>query len=119
MKETKHTTIDGYISEFPPEIAERLTQIRNTIRDAAPEAKEVISYHMPAFRQGKILVYFAAHQRHIGFYALPTGNEAFKEELKKYVTGKGSIQFPYAEPLPLDLIRDMVLFRLAEVTGQI
>jgi len=79
----------------------------------APDAVESISYAMPAYKlNGKPLVYFAGYKNHIGFYATPTGHEAFKEELSKYKQGKGSVQFPVDEPMPLDLIRRIVAFRV-------
>ena len=84
-------------------------------QEVAPEAQEVISYNMPAFKQGKILVYFAAFKNHIGFYALPSGNAAFREALSKYKVGKGSIQFPLNQAIPFDLIKEMVAFRLEEI----
>lgn len=94
---------------------ERCGQLRRCILDAAPGVEEVISYNMPAVKKKKIVVYYAAYDGHIGLYATPTGNEAFREELKNYKTGKGSIQFSHGEPLPEDLIRRIVEYRLAEV----
>ncbi len=112
----KYTSIEQYIADFPEEIASRLKQTLETISRTAPDAKACIAYNMPAFKYlGKPLVYFAAFKNHIGFYALPSGNEAFRKELESYVTGKGSIQFPHTEELPLGLIREMVLFRVEEV----
>lgn len=115
MNKKTYTNIDAYIADFPKEVAEKLTAIRNCIHETAPKAEETISYNMPAFRQKKILVYFAAFKKHIGFYALPSGNAAFQKELAQYKTGKGSIQFPLDEDLPMDLIQQIVAFRLAEV----
>ncbi|MEO8236680.1 MAG: DUF1801 domain-containing protein [Flavobacterium sp.] len=100
----KPATIDEYIGGFPNEVQEILEEIRMTIQKAAPEAKEKISYSMPAFEQNGIVVYFAAFKKHIGLYALPSGHEAFVEELSKYKSGKGSVQFPLNEPMPFDLI---------------
>jgi uncharacterized protein YdhG (YjbR/CyaY superfamily) len=88
--------------------------MRQTIKEAAPDAEEVISYKMPAFKYHGMLVYFAAYKKHIGFYALPTGHSEFKEELSVYKQGKGSVQFPLSQPLPLDLITKMVKFRVLE-----
>ncbi len=110
----KPTDIDEYISGFPPEVQERLEQMRATIKKAAPQAEEVISYAMPAFKLNGMLVFFAAFKNHIGFYATPTGHEAFKEELSAYKAGKGSVQFPFDQPLPLDLVTKIVKFRVAE-----
>ena len=91
-----------------------LEQIRKTIKQAAPEAEEVISYQMPAYKQHGILVYFAAFTNHIGFYATPNGHLKFKEELSMYKQGKGSVQFPIDQPIPLDLISEIVKFRVDE-----
>lgn len=107
--------VDEYIQEFESEIKERLITLRDLIQKTAPEAVESISYGMPAYKvNGKPLVYFAGYKAHIGFYATPTGHEAFAEELSRYKQGKGSVQFPLNEPLPIKLITDMVKFRLAE-----
>lgn len=109
------TNTDEYILEFENETRERLITIRTLIRETAPEAVESISYGMPAYKvNGKPLVYFAGYKSHIGFYATPTGHEAFAKELSHYKQGKGSVQFPLNEPLPLKLIKEIVLFRLAE-----
>lgn len=110
----KPATIDEYIGGFPGEVQEILEEIRMTIQKAAPEAKEKISYSMPAFDQNGIVVYFAAFKKHIGLYALPSGHETFREELSKYKSGKGSVQFPLNEPMPLDLISRIVRFRVKE-----
>jgi uncharacterized protein YdhG (YjbR/CyaY superfamily) len=88
--------------------------MRKTIKAAAPKAEELISYQMPAYKYKGVLVYFAAFEKHIGFYATPTGHAAFKNELSKYKTGKGSVQFPLTEPLPLDLVKRIVQFRVKE-----
>lgn len=109
------TNVDEYILEFENETRERLIAIRTLILETAPEAVESVSYGMPAYKvNGKPLVYFAGYKSHIGFYATPTGHEAFAKELSKYKQGKGSVQFPLNEPLPLVLIKEMVLFRLEE-----
>ena len=110
----KPATIDEYIGAFPNEVQKILEEIRITIQKAAPDAKEKISYSMPAFDQNGIVVYFAAFQKHIGLYALPTGHEAFREELSKYKSGKGSVQFPLNELIPFDLITRIVRFRVKE-----
>lgn len=106
--------IDEYIALQTPELQTLLEQMRQTIKKAAPEADEAISYNMPAFKYHGILVYFAAYKNHIGFYATPTGQSEFKEELSVYKQGKGSVQFPLNQPLPLDLISKIVKFRLTE-----
>ena len=110
----KPKDIDDYISSFPENTQKLLEQVRETIRKAAPEAIEKISYAMPTFYLNGNLVHFAAFTNHIGFYALPSGNEAFQKELSAYKTGKGSIQFPIGEPMPLDLIAKIVKFRVEE-----
>lgn len=112
---TTFTTVDEYLREFESETQERLMALRDLIRKTAPQAVESISYGMPAYKvNGKPLVYFAGYKSHIGFYATPTGHEAFAEELSKYKQGKGSVQFPLNEPLPMKLIKEIVQFRLAE-----
>ncbi|KUJ59651.1 hypothetical protein AR687_22230 [Flavobacteriaceae bacterium CRH] len=114
METKKPENINEYIGGFPNEVQEILEKIRDTIQKAAPDAKEKISYSMPAFEQKGIVVYFAAFKNHIGLYALPSGHEAFKEELSKYKTGKGSVQFPLNKPMPFDLITKIVKFRVKE-----
>ncbi|RWX02489.1 iron chaperone [Flavobacterium cerinum] len=110
----KPNDINEYIALFPENVQKLLEQIRSIIQKAAPEAIEAISYAMPTFKLNGILVHFAAFQNHIGFYALPSGNEAFQKELSAYKTGKGSIQFPLNEPLPEALITKIVKFRAQE-----
>ena len=111
----KPDSVDAYISEFPADIQEKLFQIREIIRENAPDAIESISYGMPAYKLNKKpLVYFGGFEKHIGFYATPTGHERFKNELAVYKQGKGSVQFPHNLALPLDLIAEIVKFRVAE-----
>lgn len=108
-------TIDDYIQSFPADIQKILQKVRKTIRKAAPEAVETINYQMPTFKlNGKNLVHFAAWKSHIGFYATPSGNTAFKKDLSKYKGAKGSVQFPTTEPIPYDLIEKIVVFRVKE-----
>jgi len=114
MRTIKPKNIDEYIMGFPVEVQKTLEQVRKTIKKAAPDAEETISYAMPAFKFYGMLVYFAAFKNHIGFYALPSGNEAFQKELSGYKTGRGSIQFPLDKPLPLKLITQIVKFRVYE-----
>lgn len=107
--------ISEYIAAFPKNVQKLLQQIRTTIKKAAPKAEETISYAMPAFSlYGKKLVYFAGYKNHIGFYATPTGHEAFKKELAVYKQGKGSVQFPLDEPMPVSLITKIVQFRVKQ-----
>ena len=115
MMPGKPTNIDEYIAEFPKETQIILEKIRTIIKKLVPESEEAISYGMPAFKLNKMaLVYFAGYKNHIGFYATPTGHKEFKEELSNYKQGKGSVQFPLSEPMPYDLIKRIVKFRVAE-----
>lgn len=108
-------TIDEYIKTFPKDVRGILEQMRQTIRTAAPEAVEAISYQMPTFKlNGKNLVHFAAFKNHIGFYPIPSGIEAFKKELSAYKQGKGSVQFPLDKPVPYGLVEKVVRFRVKE-----
>lgn len=108
-------SVDEYIQSFPEEIQEILEQIRKIIKENAPESIEEIAYGMPAYKTNKKpLVYFAAFSKHIGFYATPTGHERFAKELSKYKQGKGSVQFPLNQDIPLDLIKEIVKFRVEE-----
>lgn len=113
-KPTGFTTIDEYIAGFPQETQKILQEIRAVIRAAAPLAQEKISYQMPTFFLEGNLVHFAAWKNHIGFYPAPSGAQAFAEELSAYESSKGSIRFPIDKPLPLELIRKIVEYRLAE-----
>lgn len=116
---SRATTIDEYIAEFPPETQRALQEVRELIRAHAPGATETISYAMPTFDLNRRhLVHFAGYPHHIGFYPIPTGMAAFKDELSAYKTGKGSVQFPLNAPLPRDLIRRIVEFRVAENTAR-
>jgi uncharacterized protein YdhG (YjbR/CyaY superfamily) len=111
----KPKSTDEYISNFPKEIQIVLQEVRKTIKNVAPKANESISYGMPAYKfNGKVLVYYAGYKNHIGFYATPTRHAEFTEELAKYKQGKGSVQFPINEPMPLDLITKIVKFRVFE-----
>jgi len=106
--------IDRYISGFPEEVQKILEQVRKTIRNEAPEATETINYGIPTFQMGGNLVHFAGFKNHIGFYPAPSGIEAFKAELSTYKGAKGSVQFPLNKPIPYDLIRRIVKFRVQE-----
>ncbi len=114
MHDIKIINIDAFISGFPPETQEILEQLRATIKNAAPDAEEKISYGIPTFSLKGNLVHFAAYKHHIGFYPGASGIEAFKNELTLYILSKGIVQFPLGQPLPLDLITQMVLFRVKE-----
>ena len=115
MITTKPNNIDEYIAGFPKDIQKILEQIRKTIKKAAPDAEEKVSYGMPTFTLNKVyLIYFAGYKKHIGLYPAPIGIEAFKKELSVYKTGKGSVQFPLDKPIPFDLITKIVKFRTTE-----
>lgn len=111
---TRFSTVDEYIASFPPKEKKALTTLRKAIRAAAPEAQEVISYNMPAYKHHGMLVYFAAHTGHAGLYPMPSAIIAFKKELAAYTTAKSTVQFPYDKPIPLALISKMVQFRVKE-----
>jgi uncharacterized protein YdhG (YjbR/CyaY superfamily) len=112
--QSKYNSIDEYIATFPAETRRILEELCATIRAAAPDAAEKISYQMPTFAQAGNLVHFAAHKGHIGFYPTPSGIEAFRDELAAYESSKGAVRFPLGQPLPLDLISRIVKFRVAE-----
>ncbi|MFY7840234.1 MAG: iron chaperone [Lacibacter sp.] len=111
---TSITTIDAYLADFPVGTQALLQQMRSTIAKAAPKAEEAISYGMPTFKLEGNLVHFAGYKNHIGFYPAPSGIDAFADELKKYKTSKGAIQFPVDEKLPLALVTKIVKFRVKE-----
>lgn len=111
----KYRDVDEYINSFPGNTRSLLKQMRNTIRKAAPNADESIAYGMAAYKLfNRPLVYFAGFDKHIGFYATPTGHSEFATELSEYKQGKGSVQFPLNKPLPLDLVSRITKFRVKE-----
>ncbi len=111
-------SVEEYLGRFDGEVRHRLESMRETVRAAAPDAVESIAYGMPAYKvDGKPLVYFAGYERHVGFYATPNGHEAFADEFAGYPQGRGSVQFPHTEPLPTDLVRRVVEFRVGVVRG--
>jgi uncharacterized protein YdhG (YjbR/CyaY superfamily) len=110
----KPVNVNQYISFFPPETQLLLQQLRIAIRQAAPDAEEVISYQMPAYKYHGMLVYFAANKNHIGFYPTSTPVIAFKKELAGFECSKGAIRLPFDQPLPLGLIREIVRFKIEE-----
>lgn len=111
---TSYTNIDGYISQFPADVQEILEQVRETIRHAAPDAKEKISYQMPTFKQHGILVYFAAWKKHIGLYPAISGEKTLEKAVARYAGSKGNLQFPLEEPIPYDLIERIVKLRVKQ-----
>ena len=110
----RYQNVDTYIADQPTQVIELLESVRTAIKKAAPQAQEVISYNMPAYKQNGMLVWFAAHSRHIGFYPRGSGIEEFMDELSGYKVSKGTIQFPFDKPLPIKLISKIVKFRVAE-----
>ena len=112
--QTSPKNIDEYIVGFPQDVQEILEKIRSTIKKAAPDAEETISYQMPAFKQNGILVWFAAFKNHIGFFPKVSAIEAFKDELSGYELSKGTIRFPLNKPIPFDLVKRIVMFRVKE-----
>lgn len=110
--------VDEYIAGFPREVQEILQQIRTTIKQVAPDAEEAIKYGIPTFVLNGNLVHFAAFKHHVGFYPTPSGIEAFKDELARYQSAKGSVQFPIDEPMPLRLIEEIVRFRVKEASAK-
>jgi uncharacterized protein YdhG (YjbR/CyaY superfamily) len=110
--------IDGYISQFPPDVQAILQQVRTTISSAAPQAKETISYLMPAFKQHGILVYFAAWEKHIGMYPPISGDKALEKAIARYAGPKGNLQFPLDETIPCDLIERIVKLRVKQDTAK-
>ncbi|NCA99064.1 MAG: hypothetical protein EOM03_05170 [Clostridia bacterium] len=117
-KQPSLTTMDEYIERYSGDVRERLKALRAVIRESAPLASEKISYQMPTFYLEGNLVHFAAFDHHIGFYPAPSGIERFKADLAPYKWAKGSVQFPHNQPLPLDLVRQIVTFRVEENLAQ-
>ena len=107
-------TVAEYFSAFPASTKKVLMKMRETIRQAAPQAEELISYNMPAFKLHGVLVYYAAYKSHIGFYPTASPMKAFKEELADYKTSKGAIQFPIEKAIPTNLVKKIVKFRINE-----
>lgn len=116
MDNKTSNNIDEYISNFPENVQATLQKLRRVIKESAPEAKEAISYGMPAFKLNGNLVYFAAYKTHIGFYPTSSGIQAFKNELSSYDTSKGTVRLPIGKPVPFALVKKIVKFRVKEVT---
>ena len=115
MKTATPQSIDEYIAKSPQQARKPLQLVRLTVRKAASAAEETISYGMPAFKyKGKVIIYFAGYKNHIGVYATPSGHLAFQKELSAYKRGRGSVQFPLNQPMPLDLISRIVRFRMKQ-----
>ncbi|WP_245579212.1 iron chaperone [Algoriphagus mannitolivorans] len=114
MMNPKPESVEQYLSWYEEPKRGKLDQMRAILKKALPEAKELVSYHMPAYKTSEVLVYFSGAKNHLGFYPTNSGVEEFKKELEPYVTSKGAIQFPYEEPLPEELIIQIAQFRLEE-----
>lgn len=113
-RRVKSRTIDEYIASFPKNVQDILEKLRRVIGESAPGAEETISYQIPTFKLNGNLVHFAAFKNHIGFYPTPSAIIAFKEELSSYEQAKGSVQFPIDKPIPFDIIRKIVKYRVKE-----
>ena len=111
--------IDNYIESFPPIVQKQLKEIRAIIKAAAPEAQELISYGMPAYKLHGMLVYFAGYKAHIGFYPTPSGIKKFLQKMKDFKCSKAAVQFPIDQPLPKDLIKEIMVFRINENISKI
>lgn len=111
---TKFSSVEEYFASQPTEVQAMLQEMRNTIRQAAPKAQEVISYNMPAFKMHSVLVYYAAAKEHLGFYPTAAPISVFADELAKYKTSKGAVRFPLDKPVPKGLIKKIVKYRLGE-----
>jgi len=115
----KFKTIEEYIESFPQNVQSVLEELRATVQEAAPEVVESISYDMPTFKlNGERLVYFSAWKNHIGLYSIPRGNESFRKELSPYEGEKGSLRFPLEKPIPYDLVKKIVMFRMKEIQDE-
>ena len=115
MKAEKPANVDAYIASLPENVQKILKRLRMAVIQAAPHAEETISYGMPAYRyKGRVIIYFAGYKNHIGVYATPIAHAAFQKELSGYKQGRGSVQFPLDKPMPFDLIKKMVQFRIKQ-----
>ena len=115
MRQAEYKNIDEYISLFPENVRGILQRMRQVIREAAPEAQETISYGIPTFKLKGNLVHFGGYKKHVSFYPSPSGIEAFSEELAAYETSRGTVKFPVDKPVPYELVKRMVEFRVKEV----
>ena len=116
----QYKTIDEYIAEFPKDVRAVLEELRRVILEIAPEAEETISYGIPTFDlNGKHLVHFAAYKNHVGFYPTSSGIASFKKELAPFKTSRGTVQFPLGKPIPFDLVRRIVKFRVKQMSQRI
>ena len=115
---TQFDSVDAYVAALPPQARSVADSIRQTIRIAAPDSVEAISYQMPCFKwKGQYLIHFGAWKKHIGLYPIPKGTPAFEQQVSPYVTGKGTVRLPLEDPIPHDLVRAMVTFRMKEISA--
>jgi uncharacterized protein YdhG (YjbR/CyaY superfamily) len=119
MQATNFKSIDEYIDTFPKDVQVILQKLRQLIKKEVPEATEAMSYQIPTFKLNGNLVHFAAYKKHIGFYPTPHVIESFDKKLKTYKKGKGTLQFPLSEPIPYELVKEIVKFRVREVSNKI
>ena len=119
MNQKKYKTVEEYLSDLPANTRIILEGLRKTIKQVVPKAEEVISYNMPAFKQGAVLVYYAANKAHTGFYPTPGPLKAFAEELSVYKSSKGAVHFPYDKKIPTTIVKKMVQYRLQEVEAKV
>jgi uncharacterized protein YdhG (YjbR/CyaY superfamily) len=113
---TADTSVDEYLNQFSGELHDRLNLVRKTIREEVPGAVESFTYGLVGYKlNGKPLVYFGGFKNHLGFYATPNGHEAFRQDFSKYMQGKGSVQFPLDQPLPVDLIKRVIAYRKTHI----
>jgi uncharacterized protein YdhG (YjbR/CyaY superfamily) len=109
------SSIDEYIATFPDDTQKLLEEVRSTIKAAAPKAEEKISYDIPTYTlNGKKLIYFAGWKNHISIYPIPTGDDTFNQKISRYISGRGTVKFPIAEPIPFQLITQMVKLRMSD-----
>ncbi len=119
MSKNQFKTIDGFIAGFPKSVRVVLEELRRVIRESAPGAEETISYGIPTFDlNGRHLVHFSAYKNHVGFYPTSSGIEAFRKELSPFKTSRGTVQFPLDKPIPYDLVKKIVKFRVEETESR-
>jgi len=118
VKPSVSATVDDYICAFPEDVQAVLRKVRETVCSAAPEAQEVISYRMPALRQKEVLIYYAAFKNHIGFYPPIKGEADLEQATARYANAKGNLRFPFAEPIPYELISRLTALRVAQVRSR-
>jgi uncharacterized protein YdhG (YjbR/CyaY superfamily) len=118
MPRRQFKNMDEYFATFPKNVQDSLEKLRRVIRESAPQSEETISYGIPTFKLNGNLVHFAAFKNHLGFYPTPSAITAFKKGLSPYKQAKGSVQFPWDKPIPFDLVKKIVAYRVKEVSGK-